>query len=132
MYMYKCMYLPPLKYCDIPITVIIIIPDTLAIPATFIIAAVNLRLYTLINVTSTIGKREREREGERGRRREREREGEREREREEEGGRGREREGERGRGRERGRERGRRREGEGEREREREKGVTEKVKCNNY
>ena len=72
------MYLPPLKYCDIPITVIIIIPDTLAIPATFIIAAVNLRLYTLINVTSTIGKREREREregeGERGRGREEERE----------------------------------------------------------
>ena len=63
---------------------IIIIPDTLAIPATFIIAAVNLRLYTLINVTSTIGKREREREG--GRERERERERERGR------GRGRERE----------------------------------------
>ena len=56
---------------------IIIIPDTLAIPATFIIAAVNLRLYTLINVTSTIGKREREEEGERGRGREKE--GERER-----------------------------------------------------
>ena len=72
MYMYKCMYLPPLKYWDIPITVIIIIPDTLAIPATFIIAAVNLRLYTLINVTSTIGKREREREreGEGGRKKE--------------------------------------------------------------
>ena len=70
---------------------IIIIPDTLAIPATFIIAAVNLRLYTLINVTSTIGKRQREREGGRGR----EREGEREKEREREGGRGRERERER-------------------------------------
>ena len=91
MYMYKCMYLPPLKYCDIPITVIIIIPDTLAIPATFIITAVNLRLYTLINVTSTIGKRE----GEGGREREREREGEGEREREGERGRGRERERER-------------------------------------
>ena len=65
--MYKCMYLPPLKYWDIPITVIIIIPDTLAIPATFIIAAVNLRLYTLINVTSTVGKRGRERKGEGGR-----------------------------------------------------------------
>ena len=46
---------------------IIIIPDTLAIPATFIIAAVNLRLYTLINVTSTIGKRERGRGRGRGR-----------------------------------------------------------------
>ena len=63
------MYLPPLKYWDIPITVIMIIPDTLAIPATFIIhvAAVNLRLYTLINVTSTVGKRGRERKGEGGR-----------------------------------------------------------------
>ena len=93
---------------------IIIIPDTLAIPATFIIAAVNLRLYTLINVTSTIGKREREREREGEGGREREREGEREGERETE----REGDGER--------------EGEEGRERNENQGVTEKVKCNNY